>query len=300
MPKIVGTYNRDEFYNNWDQVSKNIGKRWDNVIKKNPHQHLMGHTLTDNYYTQSIIKQLDKLLPKKKKLRFLKFDLYNEATTTSGTTEWLLKRDIDVYGVDISREVVKLAKKRMKNMVNIKKFVVGDIRELPFKDNFFDVVFSFGTIEHIREQTKACCEAFRVLKPGGLFISGVNNRFEMWGAYFIYELTNNLLKDLGASYEPSFYPWEQPRWFKKAGFEGIKNTGWVTFPKSIRYLDLFFEWKKTPKWFKVIWEALIIRPFLGVAFLLDHIWMIKRYFAMHVTTWGYKPKALKKSRLSRR
>lgn len=291
MPKIVGTYNRDEFYNKWDQVSKDLGKRWDGVIKKNPHQHLMGHTLTDNYFVNSITAQLDRLLPKKKGLKLLKFDLYNEATTTSGTTEWLLKRGYDVYGVDISSEVVKLARKRMKNRVDIDKFVVGDIRDLPFEDIFFDIVISFGTIEHIREQTKACCEAFRVLKPGGLFISGVNNRFEMWGAYFVYELTNNLLKNLGASYEPSFYPWEQPGWFKEAGFKEIKNTGMIMFPKLIRYLDLFFEWKKVPSWFRLLWDTLIIRPFLGIAFLLDQVWIIKRYFAMHVTTWGYKPKA---------
>lgn len=289
MPKVIGTYNRDEFYNKWDQVSKDLGKRWDSVVKKNPHQHLMGHTLTDNYYVQSITRQLDELLPKKKGLKLLKFDLYNEATTTSGTTEWLLKRDYDVYGVDISSEVVKLAKKRMKNRMDIDKFVVGDVRDLPFKNNFFDVVFSFGTIEHIKEQTKACCEAFRVLKPGGLFISGVNNRFEMWGAYFVYELSNNLLKDLGASYEPSFYPWEQSGWFKEAGFKEIRNTGMITFPKLIRYLDLFFEWKKVPSWFRLLWDTLIIRPFLGVAFLFDRVWIIKRFFAMHITTWGYKP-----------
>lgn len=290
MSKDLGTYNRHEFYYQWEEVNKNLSERWDSVIKKNPHQHITGHTLTDKYFVDTITSHLEKLLPKKNGLKILKFDLYNEATTTSGTTEWLISKGYDVYGVDISSEVVKLARKRFKGRWDTKKFVIGDIRALSFKDNFFDIVFSFGTIEHIREQTKACQEAYRVLKPGGIFISGVNNKFEMWCGYFVYQITNQLLKDLGGSYEPSFFPWEQPKWFKDAGFQNIHSTGMLTFPKAIRYLDLFFEWKKIPKWFRFIWDNIVIKPFLLIAFVLDHIWVIKRCFAMHINTWGNKPK----------
>ena len=109
-------------------------------------------------------------------LKVLKYDLYNEATMTATLADWFLSRGYDYYGVDISKEVVKLARKNFRGRVDSRHFKYGDIRKLPFKDNTFDIVFSFGTIEHIRENFKSVCEAYRVLKPGGLFITGINNK----------------------------------------------------------------------------------------------------------------------------
>jgi SAM-dependent methyltransferase len=43
--------------------------------------------------------------------------------------------------------------------------IVSDIRELPFKSNFFDVVICSEVLEHIHEQEKAVEELVRVLKP---------------------------------------------------------------------------------------------------------------------------------------
>jgi predicted SAM-dependent methyltransferase len=45
--------------------------------------------------------------------------------------------------------------------------VKADILNLPFTDNSFDVVFCNHVLEHIKDDTKAMQELFRVLKPDG-------------------------------------------------------------------------------------------------------------------------------------
>jgi len=52
--------------------------------------------------------------------------------------------------------------------------VLGDSCNIPFKDSFFDGIFSMSCFEHIRDQDKALDEQIRVLKKGGrlLIIDG--------------------------------------------------------------------------------------------------------------------------------
>jgi SAM-dependent methyltransferase len=46
--------------------------------------------------------------------------------------------------------------------------IVGDIHQLPIKDNEFDGVFCTGTLEHVKDPWQAVREIRRVLKPGGI------------------------------------------------------------------------------------------------------------------------------------
>ena len=56
--------------------------------------------------------------------------------------------------------------------------LVSDVRALPFPAASFDVVYSMGTIEHFAESDTALQEIFRVLRPGGVAIIGVPNRWD--------------------------------------------------------------------------------------------------------------------------
>ena len=81
---------------------------------------------------------------------------------------------IKVVGVDISNEAIEFActKYRIKNL----EFKVGDIHNLDFSENYFDVITCFETIEHIGNQERALIELKRVLKPKGLLIISSPNR----------------------------------------------------------------------------------------------------------------------------
>lgn len=75
-----------------------------------------------------------------------------------------------IYGVDISSTFVSLFNNKLKKRG---KAYVSDIRNLPFKDNFFDVIWvvvSFMYLEKNSDQEKGMRELFRVLKPDGKLI----------------------------------------------------------------------------------------------------------------------------------
>ena len=73
-----------------------------------------------------------------------------------------------VIGGDVSQETIDYCRDHYKRP-NL-KFAVFDVREIPHPDNFFDVVVSFETIEHIPDGGNLLSEAARVLSPDGRLI----------------------------------------------------------------------------------------------------------------------------------
>lgn len=53
-----------------------------------------------------------------------------------------------------------------------------DVQNLPLEDNQFDWVFCNHVLEHVPDDRKALRELYRVLKPGGLLIAQVPQRFD--------------------------------------------------------------------------------------------------------------------------
>ncbi len=73
-----------------------------------------------------------------------------------------------VIGVDISQEAIDHAKNcyRADNL----EFRLADVCHLPFKDDEFDCVVSFETLEHLEDQSGLLKEFRRVLEPGGFLL----------------------------------------------------------------------------------------------------------------------------------
>lgn len=85
------------------------------------------------------------------------------------------------FGIEVDERKVEIAKQKYGEKVSL-----SPAEKLPFEDNFFDLVFSHETLEHVEDDTQSVKEAIRVLKPGGNFIVFTPNKrwpFETHGIY---------------------------------------------------------------------------------------------------------------------
>lgn len=79
-----------------------------------------------------------------------------------------------VYGVDYSIESVNLSKEVNDDLIREGRVEIyeGNVMDLPFEDNSFDIVTAFETIYFWPDIEKSFGEVKRVLKPGGMFLIG--------------------------------------------------------------------------------------------------------------------------------
>ena len=78
------------------------------------------------------------------KLQYDKFNLYT--------------LDISPLGEEIGREIIE-------DVI----FLTGDMCDIEFEDNTFDVIFSLHSLEHTSDIDKTMSEVLRIIKDGGLF-----------------------------------------------------------------------------------------------------------------------------------
>ena len=85
------------------------------------------------------------------------------------------KKAKKVYGVDYSIESVKLSKEVNEDYIRQGKVEIleGNVADLPFEDNTFDIVTAFETVYFWPDIEKSFGEVKRVLKPGGTFLIGM-------------------------------------------------------------------------------------------------------------------------------
>lgn len=81
-------------------------------------------------------------------------------------------KDITLFGIEASDYAVKEA---IKKGINVKQFFFDDKAEMPFDDNFFDIIVAGEIIEHIYDTDFFLKEIKRLLKPEGKLIISTPN-----------------------------------------------------------------------------------------------------------------------------
>jgi ubiquinone/menaquinone biosynthesis C-methylase UbiE len=117
-----------------------------------------------------------------------------------------------VVGVDVSKDAIKYAANTYGSK-NI-SYKLGDGKTIPCADNFFDVVTSFETIEHLDDYKNFMKEIKRVLKPDGLLILSTPNDLEFAeGNHFhIHEFAQDELLSLAKEYYRNVEEYYQSTW----------------------------------------------------------------------------------------
>lgn len=109
------------------------------------------------------------------------------ACGTGYGTELLSKSADFIVGADISREALRYANEHYTENAD-KNFVLTDANNLPFRDDVFDVVVSFETIEHLDR-----CD---------LFLQGIKSVLKINGALII-STPNSKVDSFAKSSKPS-------------------------------------------------------------------------------------------------
>ena len=80
-------------------------------------------------------------------------------------------------GIDMDHESIKIAEEGYDYFKSIShagaEFLKGSAYNIPFPDNFFDLVVCSEVLEHLHEYNDAVKEMHRVLKPGGKLYASV-------------------------------------------------------------------------------------------------------------------------------
>ncbi len=89
------------------------------------------------------------------------------------------KKGYRPIGIDPSLDAVLAARRVSKQLGVDADFVVGDARFLPFAEDSFDTVFSYGVFQHFSKENVRISldEAARVLKPGGITLMQMPNKY---------------------------------------------------------------------------------------------------------------------------
>ncbi|MDA0667776.1 MAG: class I SAM-dependent methyltransferase [Planctomycetota bacterium] len=82
------------------------------------------------------------------------------------------KPELEVVGVDLSENMLKIAEehKAVCAQGDRVEFLIADAKGLDFPDDSFDTVCSNSILHHIPDPVPFLREAWRVLKPGGVFL----------------------------------------------------------------------------------------------------------------------------------
>lgn len=119
-------------------------------------------------YTMHLIKRLGNVLPM---LELKQGDVVLDiGVGYAWTTEWLMKMGIEPVGVDICRTYVDIGVKRMGE--KRPHLVIGDIENLPLKDNILNGVLCYDAFHHIPDRGKAMGHFFRALREYGNIVLG--------------------------------------------------------------------------------------------------------------------------------
>jgi ubiquinone/menaquinone biosynthesis C-methylase UbiE len=129
-------------------------------------------------------------IPINEKDRVLDIGCHSGLFTEKIVTRFNIKQ---IYGLDISPRAISFAKKRIKGG----KFLVGNAHKLPYKSNYFDVVYCLEMLEHVEDPDKVIREIKRVLKKNGhaiILIPTDNLLFRI--TWYLWNLYQPVWKDV--------------------------------------------------------------------------------------------------------
>ncbi len=187
--EVVATFEAE-----WQEAVKRGGDRWLIYPEANPKRQW-------DLFERVKIEQIQKLLLERniRQGRVLEY-----GCGSAGVSIFLANQGFQSIAFDISRNALEIAginRNRHKSESTEGHFDLcrGDTFNLPFKDESFDIVMSFGLLEHFDRDTiySSLHEVLRTLKPNGLFLADITHgRFSIRKAGLALSFVGSFLSSL--------------------------------------------------------------------------------------------------------
>jgi len=153
------------------------------------------------------------------------------------------------FGCDHELTLVRRVKDKMKLVIGIDivsqpqtfenvKLLQADLqKKLPLKNNSADTITMLAVLEHLPQPHKPVAEAYRILKPGGVFLVTVPSP-QTEGILPLLAQFHVVRKEMVDQHENYFTHEHLKRLAKKAGFSQVEVETWElgcnTFMKAIK------------------------------------------------------------------
>ncbi len=178
-------------------MSKNITPYKDSELGKKQQVEQMFDNISDGYDNLNRVislgsdmkwkKKIVRLIEKKNPSKIL------DVATGTGDLAIMLSRTkaVEIIGADISEGMLKVGRKKVENkgLSDRITLIQADSENLPFEDNYFDVITVAYGIRNFENLEKGLSEMFRVLKPNGTFVileTSVPTKFPFRQGYKLY------------------------------------------------------------------------------------------------------------------
>jgi ubiquinone/menaquinone biosynthesis C-methylase UbiE len=137
----------------------------------------------------------------------------------------------ELCGVDVNQDILNEATKNCPTA----NFLKMDNENIPFLDNYFDVVFSLDVIEHVGDPSKHLGEIYRVMKSSGTLIICTPDRFAYYPSIYpadnkkeaIYHNLKRMigLRMLDYTHRREYTAFKFRKLLKRTGFQVIEPNG---------------------------------------------------------------------------
>ncbi len=143
-----------------------------------------GHTEKEYYESESKNRyKLEPYIPSFAKF----FEGHNKDILEIGVgmgtdhSQWAKSKPRSLTGIDLTPRAVEHTQKRFTLLGLNSNLKVADAEQLPFNDNSFDLIYSWGVLHHTPNTPQAIKEIFRLLRPGGKARIMIYHKYSLTG-----------------------------------------------------------------------------------------------------------------------
>jgi len=164
---------------------------------------------------------------------------------------WFAATYSSVYKEFVAADFSKVAIEKGRNYA-LSKGIVGinwtiqDIMRIDYPENYFDIVISCETIEHVPKPFNAILELYRVTKRGGFLILTTPNYGNFMGLYRGWlRLTGRRFTEIGQPINKFVFYAKTKMWLRLSGFKvDYASTLNISYPSPLFKREVQLKWRK--------------------------------------------------------